>query len=1162
LRFFFYILILISGVNLNAQTIVAQQNGSFRICKGKITDSDKGKIKGDYDHNENYTLKLSLPGATSITLKFSSFCTEQDNDVLRIFNGKDTNSPLIGKYSGNTSPGTVSSTDSFITLHFISDKSVACFGWEAEIINTIKKPTAANFTWVNKPTCGDSVLHLKSNMKIAVDSFNINNTAFSPTLPITSIVCTDSNKDFGTYFTIKINGGITTNATYFLTHTHGYRDYCDSIYPLKSSLSILINDCPIKVKLSINKDTICKGGCVYLSSVVTGGNTSAYKFQWTNFNPPGNMPYRICPSNTVKIKLLVSDGVAVPGSDSITITVINPPSAQKDTDVCYYGNNFNLQANPPGGKWYGKGIVNTTTGEFKPLGNYGICKVWYQIGDCADTVLVNVTIPWNLENVFCPGTKAIPLYWYAPMGGTWTGPKVSSNGNFTPDSAGTFVLTYSWKGCNSNKTIVVSKPVVPDRDTTCESRTLDTLSFSPKGIYPNYFPGLINSYYCWYNPSVMGGPGTKAIIFNAAGGCKDTTLLTVLPCYAGKDDTLCPSQTNYPLINLRHGTSFSWKGKGISNPLSSFYDCSWTNGNDGIDTLIFNSGKCTDTKIIHIISTKIQSSDTVEVCGDKDSIRLSSVFKTSVYNGIWSGSIVKNATIYPKNENPGLYLISYQKNTCSDNIIINILDKPITYKDTSFCVNSPKIPLKSWAFNDKYSGPGISKVSSTYYLSPISLNPNNQYNIFYTSDKGCSNTFVVTIDSMPKITWKDKNPVFCLNTLKIDSFAIPYGGNYSSSNFPASSSLSTFNLGSGSKKLFYTTINGNCIAKDSIIVQIRDTLQFASAKFQTQFACKGDITLLETKGKGGTGNYTYSWSHNQTGSKSYITALNDTIYSVFLNDGCSQPDTAYIKYIVHPPLKFIATTSDSSCFGASGFIKLQSINNNPLKTFWNPNLLSQNDTFWGISGNSYRVFAIDSITGCSSDTTISIPGFRSIIAGFTFPPSRFSNCYSTLDLPLNVYNISIGGTKYQWLLNDSIWDITNNIDKPKSLNWSLKPGKNTITLFAKNDAGCLDFKTSDLCFVDTCLIFLPTAFTPNNDGLNDNYQWHVYGVNEAMIQIFNRWGESIFTSTELNGHWNGIDFQGIPYPEDYYVIYIEYKSATRSKRFQKQVFYLLKPKDK
>ena len=75
---------------LQALNEIFMFHGRARVCKGTLKDSEKGKTKGDYDHNENMTLTLSVPGAKSITLAFKNFCTEKDNDVLRIFDGKDT----------------------------------------------------------------------------------------------------------------------------------------------------------------------------------------------------------------------------------------------------------------------------------------------------------------------------------------------------------------------------------------------------------------------------------------------------------------------------------------------------------------------------------------------------------------------------------------------------------------------------------------------------------------------------------------------------------------------------------------------------------------------------------------------------------------------------------------------------------------------------------------------------------------------------------------------------------------------------------------------------------------------------------------------------------------------------------------------------------------
>ena len=95
MKFISYIALLFTSilyVDGISQTIQNQQNGRYRICKGKIRDSEKGKNTGYYDHNEKLIMTLALPGAKNITLLFKSFCTEKDNDILKIYDGKDTNS--------------------------------------------------------------------------------------------------------------------------------------------------------------------------------------------------------------------------------------------------------------------------------------------------------------------------------------------------------------------------------------------------------------------------------------------------------------------------------------------------------------------------------------------------------------------------------------------------------------------------------------------------------------------------------------------------------------------------------------------------------------------------------------------------------------------------------------------------------------------------------------------------------------------------------------------------------------------------------------------------------------------------------------------------------------------------------------------------------------
>ncbi len=69
-------------------------------------------------------------------------------------------------------------------------------------------------------------------------------------------------------------------------------------------------------------------------------------------------------------------------------------------------------------------------------------------------------------------------------------------------------------------------------------------------------------------------------------------------------------------------------------------------------------------------------------------------------------------------------------------------------------------------------------------------------------------------------------------------------------------------------------------------------------------------------------------------------------------------------------------------------------------------------------------------------------------------------------------------------------------------------------------------------------IFLPNAFTPNDDGTNDVLQVRGSIVAESKLLIFNRWGEKIFETEETNGGWDGY-FNGQPCPPDVYGFYLE-----------------------
>jgi hypothetical protein len=191
-----------------------------KVAVGNLPGSSGGggSIKFALPINENYTLTLSVPGAKSITLKFSGFCTEKDNDILRIFDGKDTFATLMGTYSGNKGPGTITSKDSFITLHFISDKSVACTGWEAVISTQIIPPVAPVVSMFQTAKCNDNFIIIQTNKAVPCDSFKVANASMTGPITIgpSSIVAQNCSGGTATRFRVNLNAGLKLNGSYSL----------------------------------------------------------------------------------------------------------------------------------------------------------------------------------------------------------------------------------------------------------------------------------------------------------------------------------------------------------------------------------------------------------------------------------------------------------------------------------------------------------------------------------------------------------------------------------------------------------------------------------------------------------------------------------------------------------------------------------------------------------------------------------------------------------------------------------------------------------------------------------------------------------------------------------------------------------------------------------
>ncbi|MEI6455300.1 MAG: BACON domain-containing carbohydrate-binding protein [bacterium] len=135
-------------------------NGSITTCTGDFYDS--GGPANNYQNNETFveTFYPTTPGSM-IRFIFTSFATELDYDTLTIYNGPNSSSPLIGKYHGTNSPGTVTASNASgaLTFRFHSDAIVTYAGWAATIscYSTTSPPVADFSASILYPLVGQTV---------------------------------------------------------------------------------------------------------------------------------------------------------------------------------------------------------------------------------------------------------------------------------------------------------------------------------------------------------------------------------------------------------------------------------------------------------------------------------------------------------------------------------------------------------------------------------------------------------------------------------------------------------------------------------------------------------------------------------------------------------------------------------------------------------------------------------------------------------------------------------------------------------------------------------------------------------------------------------------------------------------------------------------------
>jgi len=184
--------------------------------------------------------------------------------------------------------------------------------------------------------------------------------------------------------------------------------------------------------------------------------------------------------------------------------------------------------------------------------------------------------------------------------------------------------------------------------------------------------------------------------------------------------------------------------------------------------------------------------------------------------------------------------------------------------------------------------------------------------------------------------------------------------------------------------------------------------------------------------------------------------------------------------------------------------------------------------------------------GCFSDPV-------SCFVNVSTPPAAAFDTTS-VGFTYNFTDLSTGGaTTWLWDFGDGSSSASQNPSHIFSSN-----GVQTVCLTAGNANGCID----SVCYTIEVDVFefinIPNVFTPDGDGINDQFYINNSGLKEFQIEIFNRWGIKVFESESGSVKWDGRSTAGVELSDGTYYYILKAISVTNKDYSTKGFINLLR----
>ncbi len=287
---------------------------------------------------------------------------------------------------------------------------------------------------------------------------------------------------------------------------------------------------------------------------------------------------------------------------------------------------------------------------------------------------------------------------------------------------------------------------------------------------------------------------------------------------------------------------------------------------------------------------------------------------------------------------------------------------------------------------------------------------------------------------------------------------------------------------------------------------------------------------------GGNGNYAFLWQQNSqtlsTTSNLTVSPASTSTYTLTVSDGCGNTVSGTVNYtITSEPLVLTMSPTQKICIGDSAFVSVTASGGFGNYYYLWPSTGETTPGIWVTPNatNTYQVLVSDE---CQ---TFTVSGFAQVqivkpLADFTVLTSS-----PTENLPVSFYNLTQNGFGYVWHFGDG-----NSSYEVHPTHTFSPSGEYLITLIATDMNGCVDSITKPIFIQEEFYIYIPNTFLPDDNRINDVFSGSFIGVEWVKIEVFNRWGERLFYSEDLDFAWDGT-FKGQKVPDGVYTWKLIYR---------------------